>query len=63
MKTVIAAIYSNFLTYIVDDHGMEQTDGYASRPVSEQLFLRFEPAKPKTLVGIYQQLKVPDLKM
>jgi len=27
MKLVVAAIYTNFTTHIVDDVGMEQTDG------------------------------------
>lgn len=43
MKNVIAAIYTNFISHIVDDTGMEQTDGYTSRPASESLTLSFEP--------------------
>jgi hypothetical protein len=43
MKLIVAAIYSNFTSHIVDDDGMEeQTDGYTSRPAKERLFLRFE---------------------
>ncbi|KAK3682551.1 cytochrome P450 [Podospora appendiculata] len=43
MKLIIAAIYSNFTSHIVDDAGMsEQSDGYTGRPVHERLFLRFE---------------------
>jgi unspecific monooxygenase len=41
MKGVVAAIYSNFSTSIVDDSGMEQLDGYTSRPAGEELYLRF----------------------
>jgi hypothetical protein len=43
MKLIIAAIYSNYTTHIVDDAGMEnQSDGYAGRPEHERLFLRLE---------------------
>ena len=43
MKLIIAAIYSNHTSYIVDDEGMaEQSDGYTGRPKNEQLWLRFE---------------------
>ena len=38
----MAAIYSNFRTYIVKDEGIEQTDGYTCGPASNKLFLRFE---------------------
>lgn len=42
IKLVIAAVYSNFRTYIVDDEGIEQTDGYTCGPTKNKLFLRFE---------------------
>ncbi len=45
MKLMVAAIYSNFTSHIVDDDGMEnQSDGYTGRPEKERLFLRFQPA-------------------
>jgi hypothetical protein len=44
MKYIIAAIYTNFTSHIVDDERMEQLDGYTARPASDRLFLRFEPA-------------------
>lgn len=45
MKLMIAAIYSNFTSHIVDDEGMEnQSDGYTGRPENERLFLRFQKA-------------------
>ncbi|EAQ84922.1 hypothetical protein CHGG_08936 [Chaetomium globosum CBS 148.51] len=45
MKLIVAAIYSNYTSHIVDDDGMEnQSDGYTSRPEKERLFLRFEKA-------------------
>ena len=42
IKLVVAAVYSNFRTYIVDDEGIEQMDGYTTGPMSNRLFLRFE---------------------
>ncbi|KAK0704180.1 cytochrome P450 [Apiosordaria backusii] len=43
MKLMIAAIYSNYTSHIVDDDGVaDQSDGYTSRPANEQLYLRFE---------------------
>jgi hypothetical protein len=43
MKLIVAAIYSNYISHIIDDDGMEnQSDGYTSRPEKERLFLRFE---------------------
>ncbi|TVY75893.1 Cytochrome P450 monooxygenase sdnE [Lachnellula suecica] len=42
IKLVIAAVYSNFKTYIVDDEGIEQSDGYTCGPESNHLFLRIE---------------------
>ncbi|KAM0668554.1 hypothetical protein ACQRIU_002116 [Beauveria bassiana] len=41
MKLVLAVIYANFTTSIVNDNGIEQTDGYSARPKADQLFLRF----------------------
>jgi hypothetical protein len=42
MKLVIAAIYSNFTSHIVNDQGIEPTDGYTGHPASGQLWLRYE---------------------
>ena len=42
IKLVIAAVYTNFMTHIVDDEGIEQTDGYTCGPTSNQLILRFK---------------------
>ncbi|XP_044717037.1 cytochrome p450 domain-containing protein [Hirsutella rhossiliensis] len=41
MKHIVAMIYSNFKTSVVNDDGMEQIDGYSARPAGEQLFLKF----------------------
>lgn len=42
IKLVVAAVYTNFRTHIVDDDGIEQTDGYTCGPTSNKLFLKFE---------------------
>lgn len=43
MKQILAAIYTNFKTHVVDDSGIEQEDAYTARPEGESLLLRFEP--------------------
>ncbi|KAJ6784092.1 hypothetical protein PWT90_06856 [Aphanocladium album] len=42
MKLVLAVIYANFTTTVVDDVGIEQTDGYSARPAADQLYLGFK---------------------
>ncbi|KAI0407309.1 cytochrome P450 [Xylaria palmicola] len=42
MKLTIAAIYSNFISHVVDDRGIEQTDMYTGHPKSNALHLRYE---------------------
>ncbi|KAH6723966.1 cytochrome P450 [Leptodontidium sp. MPI-SDFR-AT-0119] len=42
IKLVIAAVFSNFTTQIVNDEGIEQEDGYTCGPTSNKLFLKFE---------------------
>lgn len=42
LKLVTAAIYTNYVTEIVDDEGIEQTDEYVARPAGEKLILRFK---------------------
>ncbi|KAI0395232.1 cytochrome P450 [Xylariaceae sp. FL0594] len=42
MKLIIAAIYSNYTTHIVNDDGIEQTDMYTGHPKRNALDLRFE---------------------
>ncbi|KAK7943096.1 cytochrome P450 family protein [Apiospora aurea] len=44
MKLLVAAIYTNYTSHIVDDEGIAPTDGYTSHPTSGQLWLRFERA-------------------
>ncbi|KAI2883418.1 hypothetical protein CBS76997_6802 [Aspergillus niger] len=42
LKYVVAAIYANFRTHIVNDEGIEQEDGFISGPKGNQLTVRFE---------------------
>jgi hypothetical protein len=42
IKMIIAAVYSNFRTHVVNDEGIEQMDGYTTGPKSNKLILRFE---------------------
>jgi hypothetical protein len=41
MKVVVAAIYTNYTTYVIDDEGIEQSDSMIAVPVSEKLILGF----------------------
>jgi hypothetical protein len=40
MKMVVAAIYTNYTTDIVDDNGMEQADSFLGHPIGEKLVLK-----------------------
>lgn len=42
IKLVVAVVYSNFRSVVVDDGGVEQVDGYTCGPASNRLVLRFE---------------------
>jgi hypothetical protein len=42
MKYIVAALYSNYSTSIVDDSGIEQTDRYTAPPKSDKLMIRLE---------------------
>lgn len=44
LKFVVAAIYTNYTTKIIDDEDMEQLDGYVGGPKGEKLILQFERA-------------------
>ncbi|KAK4189393.1 putative cytochrome P450 E-class, group IV [Podospora australis] len=46
MKLIVAAIYSNYTSHIVDDTGVKnQADGYTNQPDKERLYIRFERAR------------------
>ncbi|KAH7007696.1 cytochrome P450 [Ilyonectria destructans] len=51
MKYMLAAIYANFKTTVVDDEGIEQEDSYTARPLGERLVLRFHSLETKTGAG------------
>lgn len=42
MKLIVAAVYTNFATRVVDDGGVEQGDGYTVGPRGGRLVLGFE---------------------
>ncbi|EER41867.1 cytochrome P450 monooxygenase [Histoplasma capsulatum H143] len=42
IKLVVAAIYSNFTSKIIDDDGIEPIDAYTVRPSNNRLVLKFE---------------------
>ena len=44
MKFVVAAIYTNYTTEIIDGEDMEQLDGYVAGPKGGKLILQFERA-------------------
>jgi hypothetical protein len=41
IKLLVAAIYTNFTTTIVNDKGIEHRDDTFANPVSDQLILQF----------------------
>ncbi|TGO90467.1 hypothetical protein BPOR_0063g00090 [Botrytis porri] len=42
IKLIIAAIYTNFRTLVINDDGVDQMDGYTCGPSAGKLHLRFE---------------------
>lgn len=45
IKLVMAAVYSNYTTSIVDDEGIEQDYAFISLPKGRKLMLKFTPVK------------------
>ncbi|KAF2493448.1 cytochrome P450 monooxygenase-like protein [Lophium mytilinum] len=43
MKYILAAIYTNFTTIIVNDEGIEQRDAYTAPPTSDELLIKLVP--------------------
>jgi cytochrome P450 len=43
IKYIVAAIYTNFTTHIVDDEGIEQLDIYTAPPKGGKLIVKLEP--------------------
>jgi hypothetical protein len=46
MKFIVAALYTDFKTTIVDDEGVEQVDLYTAFPKSGKLVIKLEHASP-----------------
>ena len=42
MKYIVAALYSNYSTTIIDDTGIEQSDSYTAPPKGDKLLLRLD---------------------
>ena len=42
MKYIVAAIYSNYTTAIVDDTLIEQADAYTAPPKNDKLMIRLQ---------------------
>lgn len=45
IKLVMAAVYTNYTTSIVDDEGIEQDYAFISLPKGRKLMLSFTPVK------------------
>ncbi|KAF2749423.1 cytochrome P450 monooxygenase-like protein [Sporormia fimetaria CBS 119925] len=45
MKFIVAALYSNYTTAIIDDTGIEQVDGYTAPPSNEELLIQLQRVK------------------
>lgn len=45
IKLVMAAVYSNYTTVIVDDEGIEQDYAFISLPRGRKLMLKFIPVE------------------
>ncbi len=41
MKLIVASIYTNYSTYIIDDEGIEQLDSMIASPAGDKLILGF----------------------
>lgn len=42
MKYILAALYSNYITSVVDDAGIKQVDSYTAPPESEKLLIKLQ---------------------
>jgi hypothetical protein len=42
LKVLVATIYTEYKTTVIDDEGIEQADSYLSFPVGERLILGFD---------------------
>jgi hypothetical protein len=46
MKVILASIYANFTSMIIDDEGIEQRDELTADPVGDKLILGFSHVEP-----------------
>jgi unspecific monooxygenase len=44
LKLIVAAIYTNFESVVIDDDGIEQVDGFSAGPKGNKLILQFARA-------------------
>jgi hypothetical protein len=44
LKLIVAGIYTNYRSRIIDDQGIEQEDAYSAGPKGNKLILEFERA-------------------
>jgi hypothetical protein len=51
LKVLLASIYTNFTTIIVDDEGMEQRDDIIAGPVADKLILSFKRSAIESTEG------------
>ena len=51
LKLLLAAIYTNFSTTIVEDGGMEQADAFISGPVGNKLIVQFQRVEAENETG------------
>ena len=45
MKYILAALYTNYATTVVDDTRIEQVDAYTAPPKNDELHVKLEPEK------------------
>jgi hypothetical protein len=45
MKYIVAALYTNYTTTVVDDSGIEQSDAYTAPPTSDRLLIELHHVK------------------
>jgi hypothetical protein len=48
LKTIVAAIYTNYETTIIDDEGIEQEDAFLAGPVGRKLVLKLSSVDDTT---------------
>jgi hypothetical protein len=44
LKLIVAGVYTNYRSRVIDDQGIEQEDAYSAGPKGSKLILEFERA-------------------